>query len=231
MGIEQSTVKPYKHYQSLDMSPKPGETTHDFKISEHEGSRSPTTEKDSHVNDEVVAKPKPKPQQVPEHHWPVNEEFHTREEVEKSMKDYPWKVVEPYNGKQWVSWDVLGLPCEHEEYNLKWTNCADMSLGWTGLVVLQPGQIEPMHRHTTPMVYYILQGKPIISLNFTKNRTSKWQCINIPSGCPHGIMNDHPDKEEVVIAWCYLPFEDEAKPHPEKNYNWEFLQELNGKYH
>jgi len=80
------------------MSPKPGETTHDFKISEHEGSRSPPEKKDSHVNDEVVAKPKPKPQQVPEHHWPVNEEFHTREEVEKSMKDYPWRWLSRTTG-------------------------------------------------------------------------------------------------------------------------------------
>eukprot|EP00088_Acartia_fossae_P011647 TRINITY_DN15938_c0_g1_i1.p1 TRINITY_DN15938_c0_g1~~TRINITY_DN15938_c0_g1_i1.p1 ORF type:complete len:178 (+),score=34.17 TRINITY_DN15938_c0_g1_i1:17-550(+) len=167
---------------------------------------------------------KPKPQEVPVHNFGCNTEFHTREEVEKAQKDYPWKVVEPYDGKDWVSWDVLGLKVPHSKYDLRWRNCADLSLGWTGLVILKSGQVEPLHNHTTPMIYYILQGEPIITLNYIKNRTKKWQCINIPSYCPHGIINDK--EEEVVIAWCYLPLEDEAKPRPDKNYNWTFLQEL-----
>ena len=47
-----------------------------------------------------------------------------------------------------------------------------------------------------------MQGKPIVSLNYIMNRTSKWQCVSIPSECPHSITND--TGEEVVIAWCYV---------------------------
>jgi len=164
-------------------------------------------------------------QEVPSHHMPCSREFHTEEEVNNSLKDYPWAVVEPYDGKDWVSWSVLGLKASHPKYDIKWRNCAPMSLAWTGLVILGPGQVEPLHNHTTPMIYYILQGTPIISLNYIKNRTSKWQCINIPSYCPHGIVNDSKDVE-VVIAWCYLPLDDAAKPGPDRNYNWKFLEEL-----
>jgi len=183
-------------------------------------------EKDVSIKEEVVEdSSKPKVQETPVHHFEASDEFHSRMEVKKSLEEYPWKVVEPYDGKPWVSWDVLGLKVPHPKYNLKWRNCAEMSLGWTGLVVLGPGQVEPLHNHTTPMIYYILQGEPIITLNYIKNRTSKWQCINIPSYCPHGIINDSEDVE-VVIAWCYLPLEDHAKPSPDKNYNWQFLEEL-----
>merc|ERR1719151_576695 len=91
----------------------------------------------------------------------------------------------------------------------------------TPIVRLLPGQIELMHTHTTPMIYYILQGTPIVNLNWIKNRTSKWQCITIPSLCPHGITND--TNEEVVIAWIYLSLD--ATPAPDKNYNWKFLED------
>ena len=33
------------------------------------------------------------------HDYRCNIEFHKREEVDKSRKDFNWKVVEPYDGK------------------------------------------------------------------------------------------------------------------------------------
>ena len=33
------------------------------------------------------------------------------------------------------------------------------------------------------------------------NRVRKWQCVSIPSYCPHTITNT--GEEEVIIAWCY----------------------------
>ena len=91
------------------------------------------------------------------HNWGCNTEFHTAEEVENSQKMFDWKVVEPYDGKEWVSWEVLGMKVKDDKYKLEWRNCADVTHAWTGLVSLKPGQKEPLHSHTTPMIYYILQ--------------------------------------------------------------------------
>ena len=30
---------------------------------------------------------------------------------------------------------------QHPKYDLRWRNCADLSLGWTGLVILKSGQV------------------------------------------------------------------------------------------
>merc|ERR1711936_439474 len=143
-------------------------------------------------------------------------------EVKKSQTEFDWKVVEPYDGKRWVSWDVLGQKVKEEKHKLEWRNCADINHAWTGLVSLKPGQIEPCHNHTTPEILYVLQGSPIIALNHTKNRTTKWQCVSIPSKCPHSIIND--TEEEVIIAWIYISLHD--KVNPSTNYNWVWLEEV-----
>ena len=60
-------------------------------------------------------------------------------------------------GKPWTSWASLGLKVADEKHEVEWRNCTDLNHAWTGLVRLKPGQTEPMHRHTLPMFYYILQ--------------------------------------------------------------------------
>ena len=95
-----------------------------------------------------------------------------------------------------------------DKHKLTWRNCCDLSHAWTGLVKLTTGQREPYHKHTTPMFYYILQGQPIITLNGIKNRTKKWQCITIPSECPHAIDNDL--EEDVIILWTYVSLTDKV---------------------
>ena len=78
-----------------------------------------------------------------------------------------------------------------------------------------------------------------MSLNYTKNRCTKWQCVSIPSECPHDITND--TDEEVIIAWCYLSLTDKVmmtvkivthntnlciQVNPSKNYNWKWLENI-----
>ena len=100
------------------------------------------------------------------------------------------------------------MKVKHDKHKLMWRNCTDLSHAWTGLVSLTPGQTEPYHRHTTPMFYYILQGEPIVTLNGIKNRTKKWQCVTIPSNCPHAIDND--GDQEVVVLWTYVSLSDKV---------------------
>jgi mannose-6-phosphate isomerase-like protein (cupin superfamily) len=166
----------------------------------------------------------PEGNEDPEHHSPCNEEFHHTKDVEMSRQEYNWKVVDPFAGK-WESWEAIGESVPHPKYEIKWTNCADMSHAWTGIMILTPGQIEPLHQHSAPMIYYILKGQPIVTLNGIKNRTSTWHCVSIPSFCPHGVYNDS-QSEEVAIAWCYLTTDEKAKPKPNKEFQWKFLQEL-----
>ena len=47
-----------------------------------------------------------------------------------------------------------------------------------------------------------------MTLNGIKNRCTKWQCVSIPSNCPHAIDNDL--EEEVVILWNYLSLTDKV---------------------
>merc|ERR1712123_293791 len=135
------------------------------------------------------------PQEKTIHHVDCNKEFHSRGEVVKSQAKFDWKVVEPYDTK-WISWEVLGMKVKDDKHKLEWKNCADVTHAWTGLVSLKPGQHEPLHTHTTPMIYYILQGTPIVSLNYIMNRTS--------------ITND--TAEEVMIAWVYVSLKDKVNP-------------------
>jgi len=180
-----------------------------------------------------VPPPRPKTEEKKEkrkdaelpHDYRCNTEFHKKPEVDKSRSEFNWKVVEPYDGassKEWITWDYLGLKVKDDKHKLTWRNCCDLNHAWTGLVSLQPGQAEPYHKHTTPMFYYILQGRPIITLNGIKNRTKKWQCITIPSECPHAIDND--TDEEVIILWNYVSLID--KVNPDENYNWVWLEEV-----
>ena len=53
------------------------------------------------------------------------------------------------------------------------------------------------------------QGEPVVTLNGIKNRCTKWQCVTIPSNCPHQGHND--TQEEVVILWNYLSLTDKVK--------------------
>ena len=109
------------------------------------------------TKDCVEEKKEDLPQEVTLHNVDCNKEFHTRGEVKQSQAKFDWKVVEPYDGKRWVSWDVLGMKVKNDKHKLEWRNCADVTHAWTGLVSLKPGQHEPLHTHTTPMIYYILQ--------------------------------------------------------------------------
>merc|ERR1712242_117076 len=159
----------------------------------------------------------------PVHHSACNDNFHSVHEVTNSQQGYNWKVVDPFSASaKWESWASFGLKVPDPKYEITWTDCADRNLAFTGVMVHKPGQVEPLHHHSAPMIYYILQGRPVITLNGIKNRASKWQCVSIPSFCPHSCYND--TDEGVVIAWTYLTNVDSARPKSGQNMQWKFLE-------
>ena len=83
-------------------------------------------------------------------------------------------------GKPWISWAALGLKVASQKHSLSWRNCTDITHAWTGLVILKPGQAEPLHKHTTPMFYYILQV------------SRKWELKTRSLDCCPGQASGHP---------------------------------------
>jgi len=159
----------------------------------------------------------------PSHHTPCSEQFHTLDQVRNSQKEYNWKIVDPFSATaKWESWKSIGLEVPDKKYEISWTECADQNHALTGIMRHGPGQVEPLHHHSAPMIYYILQGEPIITLNGIKNRASTWQCVSIPAFCPHRCYND--TKDDVVIAWTYLTNVASARPKPGKGMAWKFLE-------
>ena len=96
-------------------------------------------------------------QEVVGHEHDCNAGLHNKEAVQASQAEYDWRVVEPYDGRPWMSWEMLGYDLKDERHKAEWTYCADLSHAFTGLVRLKPGQRQPTHTHTTPEIYYILQ--------------------------------------------------------------------------
>jgi len=160
---------------------------------------------------------------VTEHDTKCNAEFGLKEgEVESSQAQFNWRVVDLFdNNKKWLSWDTMCQPPKEEEKDgVEWLYGARLDHAFTGILRIKGGNSQPCHRHKLPEIYYILQGSPVVTLAGIPNRVRKWQCVSIPSYCPHTITND--GEEEAIIAWCYLSPEDKVNPH--ENYDWKWLQ-------
>src|SRR3712207_1892628 len=55
--------------------------------------------------------------------------------------------------------------------------------GWLGL-----------HRHDPAEIYYVLQGRGIVTLEGTEHAVSRGSAVFIPGGAEHGIHNTGPEK-------------------------------------
>ena len=96
--------------------------------------------------------------EVTGHELACNEGLHDQSDVKKSQTEFDWRVVEPFDKKEWVSWEMIGYDLKDERHKIEWTYCSDLSHAFTGLFRLKPGQHWPLHTHTHPEIYYILQA-------------------------------------------------------------------------
>jgi mannose-6-phosphate isomerase-like protein (cupin superfamily) len=60
----------------------------------------------------------------------------------------------------------------------------------TTLAVLQPGGEQRPHRHLPEQVYFILEGRGLMTVGNETQPVGPGDCIFIPSGQPHGLKND-----------------------------------------
>ena len=51
------------------------------------------------MEDDLESRAEPEEQERRSHSWRCSEEFHSRAQVEESQQMFPWKVVEPFDGK------------------------------------------------------------------------------------------------------------------------------------
>ena len=62
----------------------------------------------------------------------------------------------------------------------------------TTLAVIQPGGEQRIHSHRPEQVYFILEGRGLMTVGSETQRVGPGDCIFIPSGQPHGLKNDGP---------------------------------------
>src|SRR5438309_10729853 len=60
----------------------------------------------------------------------------------------------------------------------------------TTLAVIQPGGEQRIHSHRPEQVYFILEGRGLMTVGRETQRVGPGDCIFIPSGHPHGLKND-----------------------------------------
>jgi mannose-6-phosphate isomerase-like protein (cupin superfamily) len=60
----------------------------------------------------------------------------------------------------------------------------------TKLVEIQPGGEQRLHSHSPEQVYFVLQGRGLMTVGHETGRVGPGDCVFIPSGQPHGLRND-----------------------------------------
>src|SRR5262245_19959470 len=68
----------------------------------------------------------------------------------------------------------------------------------TTLAVIQPGGEQRLHSHRPELVYFILEGRGLMTVGSETQRVGPGDCIFIPSGQPHGLKNDG-----TVTLWYF----------------------------
>lgn len=59
----------------------------------------------------------------------------------------------------------------------------------TTLVVIEPGGYQRIHDHDPEQIYFILEGSGKMTVGDETQLVSPGECVFIPSGIPHGLIN------------------------------------------
>lgn len=60
----------------------------------------------------------------------------------------------------------------------------------TTLAVIEPGGAQRTHSHRPEQVYFILEGRGLMTVGAETQQVGPGDCVFIPSGQPHGLLND-----------------------------------------
>merc|ERR1712080_127405 len=137
-------------------------------------------------------------------------------------ESFPWSVVDWGQEEGWQSWESLGLQIKTPRHNIHWKRCTHMDFAWSGVMRLETNQHLPLHTHAPAEIYYILRGKPTVSLDGNIIQCWSGQVVSIPAFCPHSVTNN--EEDIVLIAYTYLPRTNTIRPGP--GHQWKFLEEV-----
>ena len=94
----------------------------------------------------------------------------------------------------------------------------------TTLAVIQPGGEQRIHSHRPEQVYFILEGRGLMTVAGETQRVGLGDCIFIPSGEPHGLKNDG----DVTLRYFSAAAPAYEQGHLEKTWSLQSEAEIKG---
>jgi mannose-6-phosphate isomerase-like protein (cupin superfamily) len=67
-------------------------------------------------------------------------------------------------------------------------------------VRIEPGGSQRVHEHAPEQMYFILEGRGVMEVDEEKHVVGEGDCVFVPSGARHGIVNPGPDRLRYLSA-------------------------------
>ena len=87
--------------------------------------------------------------------------------------------------------------CVHEEGIVSYLMASPRTCGsehlTTTFVRIEPGGSQRVHTHVPEQIYFIVEGSGRMTVADETETVGPGDCIFIPSGAPHGLVNDGDD--------------------------------------
>lgn len=70
----------------------------------------------------------------------------------------------------------------------------------TTLVDLEPGGRQQIHSHEPEQIYFLIEGRGVMTVGGEEAEVGAGECIFVPSGEPHGLRNTGPGRLRYFSA-------------------------------
>src|SRR5688500_3341619 len=77
-----------------------------------------------------------------------------------------------------------------------------------GIAELEPGGWLGLHRHAPAEIYYVLEGRGVVTLEGAEHAVSRGSAVFIPADAEHGIRNTGPEPLRFLYAFPVDAFGD-----------------------
>jgi len=94
----------------------------------------------------------------------------------------------------------------------------------TTLAVIQPGGEQRLHSHPPEQIYFILEGRGLMTVGGETQRVGPGDCVFIPSGQQHGLKNDG----DVTLRYFSAAASAYEPGHLEKTWSLQSEAEIKG---
>ena len=89
---------------------------------------------------------------------------------------------------------------------MKKVNLFDTEQMFCDVYCFEPGQMQTAHAHKgSDKVYYVLQGRAIISVGTETRKLGPGNAVLAPAGDEHGVRNPGPERLTVLVFMAPKP--------------------------